>query len=733
MAEKRAFGIPARSRQAGSWLVAAAVVLGLLSVADARPLVRNVKTNTEFKKLLKHHAENTGLPVVVDFYSDGCGPCRQIAPHYIKMAEQYKGRVVFAKVDINANRETASQQQISSMPTFQFYLFGKKRDQFSGADTNRINNMLQTLSRESQMKNVEVTHEALKTFYSEHAPEKMMEMDDAKLQAILTKAGPTGGPGHYALSNALKKKYGKAPKTIARSVPAAPGDAKDAKGDAKGKPAAPPGSSGKESKKEAGGPPKPNLHLASSEELQAEIQKRQEAEEAKREEEATDDDDVPTIPIWEAKSRPQVETVVIVGSGPAGLSAAVYAARAGLRPVVIAPPMGGQLQGKGVGVENYPGVNGTTGPALVQAMQMQAAQYGTVFEQELVESIDVSKRPFTIKTNESTIQAHSVILATGADSRWLGVPGEWEHRGGGVSSCATCDGFLFADRDVVVIGGGDSAMEDAMVLARTSKSVTVIHRRDAFRASKVLAERVLNHPSITVVWNTQVLVFEGRKVRVLPNGMQLTLNEDGSLIEEDFSKVRVKELKARLDAGGISYNGISDKENLVDLIRKSIAEAAAPDEDGTVGMVDERQMLTRVRTKDLTTGEEKTIEVHAAFVAIGHDPNTKMLAKQLKMDTNGYLITTGGSTVTSVEGVFAAGDVADHVYRQAITSAGTGSMAALDAERWLSTQGHCTPAAAAAAAAAVEVVGSREGIMLRIGLKYGCCMASSAVRRSWWS
>jgi thioredoxin reductase/thiol-disulfide isomerase/thioredoxin len=592
--------------------------------------VRTVKNNAEFKKLLKHHAEITGLPVVVDFYSDGCGPCRQIAPHYKKMAEQYKGRVVFAKVDINANRETASQQQISSMPTFQFYLFGKKRDQFSGADTNRISSMLETLSRESQLKNVEVTHAGLKSFYQEHAPEKMMEMDDAKLQAILTKAGPTGGPGHYALAKALSKKYGKAPKTVARALPTAPG------GDAKAKPAGPPGSSG--GKKEAGGAAKSNLHLASAEELKAELESRREAEEAKREEEATDDDDdAVSFPIWEASARPPVETVVIVGSGPAGLSAAVYAARAGLRPVVVAPPMGGQLQGKGVGVENYPGVNGSTGPALVQAMQMQAAQYGTVFEQELVEAIDLSKRPFTIRTNESTIQAHAIILATGADSRWLGVPGEWEHRGGGVSSCATCDGFLFAQRDVVVIGGGDSAMEDAMVLARTSKSVTIIHRRDTFRASKVLAERVLNHPSISVVWNTGVVAFEGRKVRVLPNGMQLTLNEDGSVQPEDFSKVRVKEVKARLDAGGISYAGISDKENLVEVLRKAMEEANAPSDDEPQGMVEERQMLTRVRTKDLLSGEVKTLEVHAAFVAIGHDPNTKMVAKQLDMDANGYL------------------------------------------------------------------------------------------------
>ncbi len=167
------------------------------------------------------------------------------------------------------------------------------------------------------------------------------------------------------------------------------------------------------------------------------------------------------------------------------MSAAIYAARAGLQPVVAAPAIGGQLQGKGVDVENFPGVNMSTGPNLVYAMQMQAASFGTVFEQDMVTAIDLSARPFTIRTNDTTITAHAIIVATGADSRWLGVPGEWEHRGGGVSSCATCDGFLYSDKHVVVIGGGDAAMEDALVLARTSASVKLLHRRDAFRASKV--------------------------------------------------------------------------------------------------------------------------------------------------------------------------------------------------------------------------------------------------------
>mmetsp|Transcript_8919 Transcript_8919/g.22272 ORF Transcript_8919/g.22272 Transcript_8919/m.22272 type:complete len:679 (+) Transcript_8919:127-2163(+) len=664
------------------------VVLLALPLALARPTVRNVKTNAEFKKLLKHHAEVTGLPVIVDFYSDGCGPCRMVAPHYKKMAEQYKDKAVFAKVDINYNRETASAQMISSMPTFQMYLFGKKRDQFSGADTNRLNQMVSMLVRESQEKNVEVTHEALKEFYATNAPEKAAEMDDKKLQDILDKAGKGGGPGHFALVKALKKKYnGKAPKTRPRTVA---GEAEKPAQEQQAKPKA--GGSGAKAD-----PGKPNLHLASVEQLQQELAKRKEEEEERRAEQETEEDE-PHFPIYDAKNRTLTngaENVVIIGSGPAGLSAAVYAARAGLRPVVAAPAIGGQLQGKGVDVENYPGVNMSTGPTLVYNMQMQAAQFGTVFEQEMVVSVDLSKRPFMVRTNDSDIQTHSIIIATGADSKWLGVPGEWEHRGGGVSSCATCDGFLYSDKDVVVIGGGDAAMEDALVLARTSTSVTLIHRRDSFRASKVLAERVLAHPKITVLWNTVVEAFEGKRVRVLPNGITVSLNEDGSIVEENYAKMRVKDIRERLDAAGINYAGVKEKDALVKLLQTALAEAtASSDDEGAAGLVEERMSLTRVRVKDVKTGEAREISCEAAFVAIGHDPNTKLLAGQVDMDATGYIVTRPGTTKTSVEGVYAAGDVADHVYRQAITSAGTGAMAALDAERWLSEQGFCTPASA---------------------------------------
>mmetsp|Transcript_26857 Transcript_26857/g.54554 ORF Transcript_26857/g.54554 Transcript_26857/m.54554 type:complete len:332 (-) Transcript_26857:105-1100(-) len=330
-------------------------------------------------------------------------------------------------------------------------------------------------------------------------------------------------------------------------------------------------------------------------------------------------------------------------------------------------------------------------------MQKQAAQFGAVFEQDLVTSVDVTKRPFSVSTNDTTIQSHAVILATGADSRWLGAEGEYNFRGGGVSTCATCDGFLFSGKDVVVVGGGDTAMEDALVLARTSKSVTVIHRRDTFRASKVLAERVLNHDKIKVIWNAVVEAFEGIKVRTLPNGLTVQLAEDGSVVEEDFSKLRVKEIRDRLDAAGISYAGIKDKEELVRVLQTSIADAVAgggddDDEDGSggVGEVEERPALTRVRVKYLKGDGPTEIACAAAFVAIGHDPNTAFVKDQVEMDSGGYLKVTAGTTRTSIDGVFAAGDVADQVYRQAITSSATGAMAALDAERWLSEQGFCT-------------------------------------------
>jgi len=293
-------------------------------------------------------------------------------------------------------------------------------------------------------------------------------------------------------------------------------------------------------------------------------------------------------------------------------------ARAGLKPVVIAPLEGGQLQGKGVLVENFPGVAGVTGPAIVFDMRKQAAEFGTRFLEEKVTTIDADAtgKSFIVTTEKHQVVAHTIILATGADSRWLDVAGEYQYRGGGVSSCATCDGFLFRDKPVVVIGGGDTAMEDALVLARTSSVVTVLHRRDSFRASHILAQRVLEHPNIQVKWNTTVVSFDGSNT------------------------------------------------------------------------TDGEPMLSSVKVRNVNTLEEEDLAVEGAFVAIGHDPNTKYMKEGLlDMDQGGYVITQPDTCKTSVPGVFAAGDVADRVYRQAITSAGSGAMAALDAERWLSESG----------------------------------------------
>mmetsp|Transcript_1698 Transcript_1698/g.2029 ORF Transcript_1698/g.2029 Transcript_1698/m.2029 type:complete len:326 (+) Transcript_1698:59-1036(+) len=258
----------------------------------------------------------------------------------------------------------------------------------------------------------------------------------------------------------------------------------------------------------------------------------------------------------------------------------------------------------------------------------------------LVQSLNVKlsltstqkKRPFKVYTNSSEIETHSIIVATGAESNWLDIPGEYEMRGGGVSSCAICDGAAFYQKDVVVVGGGDSAMEEALVLARTSKIVTVIHRRDEFRASKVLAQRVMEHPSIRIKWNTVVKKIVGQKVVVS---------------EKDTS-----------------------------------------DED-SMDLDNEQMFVTGAILSNTETGEESKIDCAAVFVAIGHTPTTSFLKDIVDFDEDhdGYLKTLGRSTRTSTPGIFAAGDVSDAIYRQAVTSAGSGAAAALDAERWLSEEG----------------------------------------------
>ncbi len=300
-----------------------------------------------------------------------------------------------------------------------------------------------------------------------------------------------------------------------------------------------------------------------------------------------------------------VEKMIIIGSGPAGLTAAVYAARADLSPLMIEGfERGGQLM-LTTDVENYPGFpDGIMGPDLMEQFRKQAERFGTRILSSDVTRVDFSSRPFTVWVGDQEYQAETVVISTGASARWLGVPGEDKLRGHGVSSCATCDGFFFRDREIAIVGGGDSAMEEALFLTKFASKVTIIHRRDEFRASKIMANRALTHDKIEVRWNSAVEEILGNDT------------------------------------------------------------------------------VTGVRVRNLVTGDTDELALDGVFVAIGHTPNTAVFGEQLATDEAGYIITEQG-TRTSVEGVFAAGDVVDKVYRQAITAAGMGCQAAIDAERWL--------------------------------------------------
>jgi thioredoxin reductase (NADPH) len=300
--------------------------------------------------------------------------------------------------------------------------------------------------------------------------------------------------------------------------------------------------------------------------------------------------------------------VVIIGSGPAGYTAAIYAARANLAPLMITGVLpGGQLMLTTL-VENYPGfVEGIQGPELMETMKKQAEHFGTEMIADDVTAVDLSRRPFVIRAGSATYEAHTVIVATGASAKLLGLDAETKLIGRGVSTCATCDGFFFRDQDIMVVGGGDSAMEEALYLARLGRKVDVVHRRDTLRASKIMQERAFKNPKIGFVWDTTV---------------------------------------------------------------DDIADVA-------------KGKVTGVRLKNLKTGAVEDRAVDGLFIAIGHEPNTQLFRGQLDLLPNGYVKVVPGTTQTSVPGVFAAGDVQDFVYRQAVTAAGTGCMAALEAERFL--------------------------------------------------
>lgn len=628
----------------------------LSGTALARPLVRHIRSTHEFDRLLSKHATETGLPVIADFYSDGCGPCRMIAPVFKNLAKETgQDNAVFVKIDTNVLYELSSRYGVRSLPTFIFFYNGKKVNEFSGAGEGQLRQFTQQVVSKSQRENVKLSRDALVEYYKSKDPNKG-EADIAKLHKkcadVNRGAKDCVGAAATNLARSLKKKYGDGPKTEPRFDPKArkPSEAKDE------------GSTSDSAKKTgaSGKSNKANLHLASKEELVAELEKRQDDEEDAANEEE-DDDDAEFEHSWTPGEFP--ERVAIIGAGPAGLGAAIYAARAGLTPVVVAPPMGGQLQGKGVDVENYPGLINVTGPAVVSAMRAQAAAFGAVFEAEEVVGLDTSSRPLKVKTNSSVIETHTVIVATGAESNWLGIPGEYELRGGGVSSCATCDGAVFRGKDVLVVGGGDAAMEDALVLARTSKSVTVIHRRDEFRASKILAQRVIEHPSIRVRWNNTVQKINGKTV-VEP--AEKRDEGDGETIDMD------------------------DAANA----------AAAP-----------QKIVSGAVLRDVASGEESEVECDAVFVAIGHTPSTSFLAGLVEFDPShpGYVKTFGHSTKTSIPGIFAAGDVSDPSYRQAVTSSGSGAMAALDAERYLSEEGLGNEAAEFEAELLAELMAEEPG------------------------
>lgn len=312
--------------------------------------------------------------------------------------------------------------------------------------------------------------------------------------------------------------------------------------------------------------------------------------------------------------------VMIIGSGPAGYTAAIYAARAMMEPVLISGlEPGGQLMIT-TDVENYPGfAQAIQGPWLMEQMQLQAAHVGTELISDMIANVDLSRRPFTLTGDGGQIYTcDSLIIATGAKAKWLGMPSEEHFKGFGVSACATCDGFFYRGKDVVVVGGGNSAVEEGLYLANLAASVTVIHRRDSFKAERILQERLLKHPKVKVIWD--------------------------SAIEEICGS-------------------------------------------------DNPRSVTHIRIKNVKNGMISELKTHGVFVAIGHKPASELFVGQLDMKESGYLKVTPGTTQTNIPGVFAAGDVADETYRQAVTAAGLGCMAALEADRYLTA--HAAPAIAA--------------------------------------
>ena len=312
--------------------------------------------------------------------------------------------------------------------------------------------------------------------------------------------------------------------------------------------------------------------------------------------------------------------VLILGSGPAGYTAAIYAARAMLKPLMIQGIQPGGQMTITTDVENYPGfADVIQGPWLMQQMEAQARHVGTEIISDHIVEVRLNQRPFWLKGDSGQVYTcDALIIATGAQARWLGLPSEQRFQGFGVSACATCDGFFYRDRKVVVIGGGNTAVEEALFLTNFASEVTVVHRRDHFRAEKILQNRLFSHPKIKVIWDSALEEVEG---------------------------------------------------------------------------ADDPKGVTAARIRNLKTGAVQKLTVDGVFIAIGHKPSTELFANQLPLNAGGYIITDGRSTATSIPGVYAAGDVTDDIYRQAVTAAGMGCMAALEVEKWLAAQEHLREAA----------------------------------------
>ena len=354
--------------------------------------------------------------------------------------------------------------------------------------------------------------------------------------------------------------------------------------------------------------------------------------------------------------------VVIVGSGPAGLTAAIYAARANLEPIVIggyAP--GGQLMIT-TDVENYPGFpDGIQGPELMDLFRRQALRFGTRIVDADVDKVDFAGRPFRLWAGGTEYSGQSVIIASGASALWLGLENESRLRGRGVSACATCDGFFFRGKKVAVVGGGDTALEEATFLTRFATDVVLLHRRDQLRGSKIMQRRALDNPKISVQWNTEVVdvlgedVVEALRLRDTVTGEEREERTDGLFLAIGY-KPNTDVFRDWLDVDEKGYLVVHDET---------------------------RTRIEGVRVRNLKTGEESLLPVTGLFIAIGHDPRSELVKGQVELDDEGYVVVQPHSTSTNLPGVFAAGDLVDHVYRQAITAAGTGCAAALDAERYL--------------------------------------------------